>query len=258
MSGKADFSDLMPRVLSAIVMLAVCAGSLWLGGDVFALVLIIAAGLMGWEMSRMHCVNPLVPMVFGLLLAAVTLSFMFLPLPWMIGTAVIAGGAALVGHQRRPVVVVLVGAVIVLACYALQELRAGNNGFAITLWLILVVVATDIGGYFAGKMIGGPKILPRISPKKTWSGTLGGWVLAAIVGYIFHIYGVGPLWLVLYSVLLSMASQAADMVESSIKRGAGVKDSSNLIPGHGGLLDRFDGWLGAGLLAAIFLFFGAG
>ncbi len=255
---SADFSDLMPRIASAIVMVAIGAGSLWMGGDVFALVLIISAGLMGWEMSRMHCVNPLVPMVFGLLLAAVTLCFMFLSLPWVIGSGVIAAGAALVGHQRRPLAVLLVGVVIVLACSAFQEMRSGSNGFAITLWVILVVVATDIGGYFAGKMIGGPKILPRISPKKTWSGTLGGWVLAAIVGYLFHVYGVGPLLLVVYSILLSMASQAADMVESSIKRRAEVKDSSNLIPGHGGLLDRFDGWLGAGFLAAFVLLLGAG
>lgn len=256
MSNKADFSDLMPRFLSAIVMVVVGAGSLWVGGDIFALLLIIAAGLMGWEMSRMHCINPLVPMVFGLLLAAVTLCFMFLPLPWVIGTGVITAGAALVGHQRRPLAVLVVGVVIVLACAALQELRADTNGFMITLWLILVVVATDIGGYFAGKMIGGPKILPRISPKKTWSGTAGGWVLAAVVGYAFYRIGVAPIWILYAAVPLSMASQAADMVESAIKRRAGVKDSSNLIPGHGGLLDRFDGWLGAGFLTAIVLFSG--
>ncbi len=252
MSSKADFSDLMPRLISAIVMVAIGAGSLWMGGDVFALVLIIAAGLMGWEMSRMHCVNHLVPMVYGLLIAALTLSVMFLTLPWIIGTAILATGAALLGHQRRPVAVLIVGAVIVAACAGLQELRSGF-GVAWALWLILVVVATDVGGYFAGKMIGGPKIWARISPKKTWSGTIGGWVLAAIVGYGFYTNGIGGVGLVVASVFVSMASQAGDMVESAIKRRAGIKDSSNLIPGHGGLLDRFDGWLGAGLLAAIYL-----
>lgn len=257
MSGKADFSDLLPRVISAIVMLAIGAGSLWIGGDVFALVLIIAAGLMGWEMSRMHCVNHLVPMVFGLLIAAVTLCFMFLPLPWLVATSVIAAGAALVGHQRRPVAVLLMGVVIVLACTAFQVLRVGHAGFVMTLWLVLVVVATDIGGYFAGKIIGGPKIWARISPKKTWSGTTGGWVLAALIGIVFYANGVGSVQIVVFSVLVAMASQVADMAESAIKRRAGVKDSSNLIPGHGGLLDRFDGWLGAGLLVAVFRFVGA-
>lgn len=252
MTNKADFSDLMPRLISAVVMVAIGAGSLWVGGDVFALVLIIAAGLMGWEMSRMHCVNHLVPMVFGLLIAAVTLSVMFLTLPWSIGSAVLAAGAALLGHQRRPVAVLIVGGVIVAACAGLQELRSGF-GFAWALWVILVVVATDVGGYFAGKMIGGPKIWARISPKKTWSGTVGGWVLAAAVGYGFYANGNGGVGIAVASVFVSIASQAGDMVESAIKRRAGIKDSSNLIPGHGGLLDRFDGWLGAGLLVAVYL-----
>jgi len=252
MSSKADFSDLMPRLISAVVMVAVGAGSLWVGGDVFALVLIIAAGLMGWEMSRMHCVNHLVPMVFGLLISALTLCVMFLTLPWSIGSAVLVTGAALLGHQRRPVAVLVVGVVIVAACLGLEELRSGF-GFAWALWLILVVVATDVGGYFAGKMIGGPKIWARISPKKTWSGTIGGWLLAAAVGYGFYVNGIGGTGMVIASVFVSIASQAGDMVESAIKRRAGIKDSSNLIPGHGGLLDRFDGWLGAGLLTTLYL-----
>jgi phosphatidate cytidylyltransferase len=120
------------------------------------------------------------------------------------------------------------------------------------LWLIGVVVATDVAGYFAGKMIGGPKLWPRVSPKKTWSGSSAGWIAAAIVGAFFsEASGLGVGAIVL-SVVMSMASQAGDIAESALKRKTGVKDSSALIPGHGGLFDRFDGMLGA---AAAFLIF---
>nr|MCO4824970.1 phosphatidate cytidylyltransferase [Amylibacter sp.] len=114
----------------------------------------------------------------------------------------------------------------------------------------------DIGGYFAGKMIGGPKILPAISPKKTWSGTLGGWALAGVVGFIAVQMGLGGYGLIVLSVLMAIAAQIGDLLESLMKRKAGVKDSSNLIPGHGGLLDRFDGMMGAGVALGLVLALG--
>jgi phosphatidate cytidylyltransferase len=124
-------------------------------------------------------------------------------------------------------------------------------GIAGMLWLICVVVATDVAGYFAGKAIGGPKFWPRVSPKKTWSGTAAGWIAAALVGIGFVLWGGFSPWMVLVSVLASFASQAGDLAESAIKRRAGVKDSSHLIPGHGGFMDRFDGMMGAALLLAL-------
>jgi phosphatidate cytidylyltransferase len=123
-----------------------------------------------------------------------------------------------------------------------------NYGVVWLLWLVLVVIVTDIAGYFAGKTIGGPKFWPAISPKKTWSGTVAGWIGAAIVGFIFlRFTNAGPdlPWI---SVALSFASQMGDIAESAFKRRQGVKDSSTLIPGHGGLFDRFDGLLGASLV----------
>jgi phosphatidate cytidylyltransferase len=122
--------------------------------------------------------------------------------------------------------------------------------------LLVVVVASDVGGYFAGKLIGGPKILPSISPKKTWSGTLGGWALAAVVGFIAIQLGMGGFGLVVLSIFVAMAAQIGDLLESMMKRKAGVKDSSNLIPGHGGLLDRFDGVMGASVALGIVLALG--
>jgi phosphatidate cytidylyltransferase len=113
------------------------------------------------------------------------------------------------------------------------------------LWLIVVVVVTDVLGYFAGRMIGGPKFWPAVSPKKTWSGTIFGWIGAALVGVIFVIYTGASFELVGISIAVAMASQMGDIAESAVKRMMGVKDSSTLIPGHGGVLDRFDGMLGA-------------
>jgi phosphatidate cytidylyltransferase len=118
-------------------------------------------------------------------------------------------------------------------------------------WLLFVVIVTDVAGYFAGRMLGGPKFWPRVSPKKTWSGTIAGWIGAALVGWIFGaLYNGGP-YVIYISVAVALGSQLGDIAESAIKRHVGVKDSSSLIPGHGGLLDRFDGMLGAALLLII-------
>ncbi len=112
-------------------------------------------------------------------------------------------------------------------------------------WLVLVVVASDIMGYFAGRMLGGPKFWPRVSPKKTWSGTVAGWVGAAAVGLVLVVMGHAGPAIVVLSPLVALAGQMGDIVESLLKRRAGVKDASRLIPGHGGVLDRFDALIGA-------------
>ena len=118
-------------------------------------------------------------------------------------------------------------------------------------WLLVVVVVVDVAGYFAGKVFGGPKFWPKVSPKKTWSGTAAGWVGAAVVGLCYMIFAGGGVVAITVSIAAAMAAQMGDIAESAIKRKVGVKDSSNLIPGHGGLLDRFDGMLGAALLLLI-------
>jgi phosphatidate cytidylyltransferase len=126
-------------------------------------------------------------------------------------------------------------------------------GFAALMLILLVVWVTDIGGYFAGRGIGGPKLWPRVSPKKTWAGAIGGFAasLAVAGGFAaFDLSKTGPL--LLLSAVLSMASQLGDLFESAVKRRFGVKDSSRIIPGHGGLLDRLDGFVAAVVLAAIF------
>jgi phosphatidate cytidylyltransferase len=128
-----------------------------------------------------------------------------------------------------------------------------TEGFVALVFVLLMVWCTDIGGFFFGRAIGGPKLWPRVSPNKTWAGAIGGFIASLIVAGGFAAAGFGKTGpLLLIGAALSVASQLGDLLESAVKRRFGVKDSSHLIPGHGGLLDRLDGYVVAVVLAAIF------
>ncbi|MGA2292354.1 phosphatidate cytidylyltransferase [Bradyrhizobium sp.] len=132
-------------------------------------------------------------------------------------------------------------------------------GFVALMLILLVVWVTDIGGYFAGRGIGGPRLWPRVSPKKTWAGAIAGFGSSLIIGAGFAAFGLGRTApLLALSAALSIASQLGDLFESAVKRRFGVKDSSHLIPGHGGLMDRLDGFVAAVVLAAILGLFRGG
>ncbi len=139
---------------------------------------------------------------------------------------------------------------ILLAGWGLIVLRL-DHGLVALLWLVLVVIASDVAGYFAGKSLGGPKFWPAISPKKTWSGTVAGWIAAGGVGAVVALFSEVGWSAVPLSMLTAFAGQMGDIAESAVKRRYGVKDSSNLIPGHGGLFDRFDALLGATLFLVV-------
>ena len=127
------------------------------------------------------------------------------------------------------------------------------EGLSALILVLLVVWVTDIGGYFAGRGIGGPKLWPRVSPNKTWAGAIGGFAASLIVAAGFAALGFGKAWpMLLIGAALSIASQLGDLFESAVKRHFGVKDSSHIIPGHGGLMDRLDGFVAAIVLAAFF------
>jgi phosphatidate cytidylyltransferase len=224
---------------------AVWAGGWWFTG----LVLIVVATLV-WELVRMLGGGPRRARLLGALAAGAILGVKVLPvwaaLPVAIAVPVI--GALMLVTNRRILVAMI--SMILLAGVGLI-LHRDDFGLVWMLWLVLLVAATDILGYFAGRILGGPKFWPRVSPKKTWSGTVAGWIGAGLIGWAF----MGPtgsgVGLVAISVLLSLASQMGDIAESAVKRHAGVKDSSNLLPGHGGVYDRFDGLLGAAALLVI-------
>ena len=129
---------------------------------------------------------------------------------------------------------------LLLPFYSILELRSIDNN--IILWLFFVVWSTDIFAYFIGKNIGGPKIMPLISPNKTWSGLIGGMLSAAIIGALSTLmFEGGILFFTITSAFLAIVAQTGDFFESKIKRIFGIKDSGNIIPGHGGILDRIDG-----------------
>lgn len=246
MSGDGGrWADLRPRVLSAIVMVAVGAAEIWLGGRSFAALVILLTGGMIWELARITAPGrrgtPLAMAAIGAasLLGALVLRGDLAPLALLIPSLALA----LTPRRDRRIATVYAAAVMVTG-FALVELRFANGQSAI-LWLISVVVASDVMGYFAGRILGGPKFWPAISPKKTWSGTVAGWIGAGVVGVIFWRLGFGSVWVVALSPVVAFAGQIGDIAESWLKRRAGIKDSSNLIPGHGGLLDRFDALIGA-------------
>lgn len=241
------FGDLVPRIATAVVLVLVGGAAVWAAGLWFAVLIAVISGVMIWELARMLGADQGRALVLGALAGAALMLAWAVPLglalPLLLGVPM-AGIALLRVHRR---IFMTFSIAIVFAGLGLI-LHLTNFGLVWMLWLVGVVAASDIAGYFAGRIIGGPKFWPAVSPKKTWSGTIAGWVAAAVVGWIvMRQTGVG-VELIGISVGLAMMAQLGDIAESALKRKVGVKDSSNLLPGHGGLFDRFDAMLGAAVL----------
>jgi phosphatidate cytidylyltransferase len=242
-AGK--WADLRTRILSAIVMVLVGAVEIWLGGTAFAALVVGLTSVMVWELAAMTApARRRTPVTIGvvagvaLMLALVLrsdIAVLFLMAPTLVLILTPRRDRRLAGAYSLA---------IMLAGYGLVDLRQTGGSTAI-LWLVAVVVASDVLGYFAGRMLGGPKFWPAVSPKKTWSGTVAGWIGAALVGLVF-VGAAGASWLLVpLSAVVALAGQLGDIAESWVKRRCGVKDASQLIPGHGGVLDRFDALIGA-------------
>lgn len=249
--SSARWADLRPRVISAVVLIGLALIAVWLGGFAWRGFISLACGIMVWELVRMvDTARARNALVLGGIAGACAIATPYLPPALALPLLLLPSMAGFGRMERGGVTYAVFTALILLAGYGFMKLRA-DFGLVWMLWLVCVVVVTDVGGYFAGRMIGGPKLWPRVSPKKTWSGAVAGWVGAGIIGLIFAGTTRAGIGLMGVSVAISMASQIGDMAESTVKRRAGVKDSSNLLPGHGGLLDRFDGMLGAALFLLI-------
>ena len=235
---SAKRSDLGVRAVSAIVMAAIAGAALWLGG--LAWQIFAAAVMLGvlWEWRRLSAGITPSPINRGL---------------WNFA------GIAYVGF----------------ATWILVALRSHADGAVIVLEIVSAVIATDIGAYFAGRTLGGPKIAPRISPSKTWAGLIGGMIAAGLIlagwqfyfnslmesrlqGYGASAAGPSPWTYVPAGALVAVIAQGGDFFESWMKRRAGVKDSSRLIPGHGGLFDRLDGLLAVSFILGILLLLSGG
>ncbi len=253
---KGSFHDLGLRLVSGIVLAVIAFGLIWLGGWGFTMLVGVGGVLMSWEWSRIvrgtgrdtACV------VHALAVA-------------------IAVGLAAFGQPLLAVIVVAMGSVIVMAltfgtqtvlsslgvfyvgipAVALIVLRlAPSHGLAAVLLVMLVVWTVDTAAFMGGRSIGGPKLWPAVSPNKTWAGFLSGVGAGTVMGAgIGWWLGAPRLNLALVALALGIASQGGDLAESALKRAFGVKDSSGLIPGHGGILDRVDGVVAAATLAGM-------
>lgn len=243
---SAQFQDLAPRFISGAVLALIGLFAMWVGGWVFLVLVTVLIGLMVWELQRICTLPETAPVGILLALLAALAVFLWgvLPIGFVLPFALLPAMLGIGNLPRNRTIFAVYASFMIVAGFGLLHLRQ-DYGFVWMSWLVLVVVGTDVFGYFAGRIIGGPKFWPKVSPKKTWSGTLAGWFAAALIGAIYVI-ATGAHWeLVGVSVAISMASQLGDVAESAVKRRMGVKDASNIIPGHGGVMDRFDAMLGA-------------
>jgi phosphatidate cytidylyltransferase len=242
---------LRQRIVSGLVLAAGALAATVAGGWLFVAMIVIAVVIMAGEWSRLATEVPAprtllvaataaVPALAILVLAA---GRPVLAVAILLGGALLlaAGGALALGWQplRAAGGALYVG----VPALALVWLRgAVPGGMQHLIWLLLVIWATDICAYLVGRSLGGPKLAPRISPGKTWSGLMGGVAGASLVGAIAaHALGAGYWLAAAVGACLAVIGQGGDLFESALKRRAGVKDSGHLIPGHGGLLDRIDG-----------------
>lgn len=252
--GKSagNWADLGTRLASGVVMAAIGLAAIWAGGLWFAALALAAGTVMTWELAAIHEPGRRVEALLlaglaGLMLAA---ALLVLPAPMVMLPLALPGILAVILKRRDRIIFAVYGTAILVACFGLVAFRQ-HYGMVWLAWLVAVIVVTDIAGYFAGRLIGGPKFWPRVSPKKTWAGIVAGWAAAAGVGFVFLTFTTAGRDLPWLSAALAFASQMGDIAESAIKRRAGVKDSSTLIPGHGGLLDRFDALLGGALFMLV-------
>jgi len=245
------FGDLGVRIASGLVLAAIAFLNVWMGGVwAVALVLVLLAAML-WEYHGMvtgdrRTVAPaMLALVLGGAGAVIATDLRDLGT----GLVLLALGGLVAGLLARPRFGWLVAGSLYLGgamCMLVVLGQPVPGGFQAILWLVFVVVGADVGAYFAGRSVGGAKLWPAVSPGKTWAGVWGGLGLAGIVGLAFAVAaGWPPLRMALLSLLVAVASVCGDLLESAVKRHFKVKDTSGLIPGHGGVMDRLDGLIGA-------------
>lgn len=258
-AGKPG-SELVLRLLSAVVLAAVTVAALWAGGWVFAALAAVAAVLILREWMAMS--GPFsfraAPWALMAFVAITAMTARDEPLQ-SLGFTVLVAAALLLARVTEPRVAwlstgVLYAGLPAIAAVALRGadmFTFASTGAVAVVFILAIVWATDTAAYFFGRLIGGPKLAPRFSPKKTWSGALGGAASGVIVGCLVAVAaGIEvSLPLMLIALLLSIVGQVGDLAESAMKRHFGVKDSGVLIPGHGGIMDRVDGLVAALALA---------
>jgi len=249
---RAEPGNLALRILSALVLAPIAIAAAWFGSPWLSIVTAVAAAGMGWEWSRL-CGGGRVSTAGWILIGAVLASIVAASLASVALAFAAAGAGAVVvfmmaarAQAPEPRLLALGLLWIAVPCVLLLWLECTDGaGRPVLLWIFAVVWATDVGAYLIGRQIGGPLLAPQWSPRKTWAGMIGGVGCAALAGWATAgLLGLSSaLPLVLASAGLAIIEQFGDLAESVAKRRFGVKDSSGVIPGHGGLLDRLDGLL---------------
>lgn len=252
MSGR-ELSNLQVRVISAVVLAAVVLAITWLGGAPFRLLGAVIGGAILFEWLAMSAnVSEVQNRLIAAAALGVTLAALILGYPAFIGFLLLALGVAataMLAAGRSAQWPAAGLAYAGLSALSFSLLRGSDvAGLKAILFLFAVVWATDIAAYFVGRAIGGPKLAPTISPGKTQSGAIGGAVGGVIAGValVASVGGANLGAMAIMALILSVVSQAGDLFESWVKRRHGAKDSGNLIPGHGGVMDRVDGLVAAG------------
>ncbi len=256
-SAATRRSDMLRmRVVSAIVLIPIALAAVWFGPPWIVMIVVLAGLAMAWEWGRLASAGE-----FGastaIVMAAVVLAVCGAAAGrFSLAVAVaLAGAVAAAALRRREWVWTAIGTLwIACGCVAFLWLAAAGGRLFI-FWLLGVVWATDIFAYFVGKTIGGPRLAPQLSPNKTWAGFAGGLLGGAVVGTLTAVWAGGPNEpITAISLGLSLVSQGGDLAESWAKRHFAVKDTSGLIPGHGGVLDRLDGLLAATIAVVVLTF----
>ncbi len=251
---KPAFGGLVKRVLSAVVLIPPVIAIIWYGDIWFTGLLLFGGILMILEWLKLTAVSGtefkvigLVAMIFVLLNTAQKPEWHFHSFYLSLTIGLVILSYIYSQFKMRDMAWTTLGLFYVLTpllalLWIRTQLPQDMDGRMVVFWIFLLVWGTDIGGYFAGKTIGGPKLAPQISPNKTWSGLLGGMILAGVLSQlVWGVFNLSRLELFVASAGLAVFSQMGDLLESSIKRKFEVKDSGGIIPGHGGVLDRVDG-----------------
>lgn len=259
MANKAP-GALRLRIVSALVIAPPALAAVWFGWPWLPVLILVAAGAMGWEWARLCGFGWATVPGFATILTAVAAALAMSAGAGgtAVAVAIIGSLAVLATAYRARVSSAAVWAAagtlwITLPCIAFLWLDSDAlHGRAALLWLLAIVWASDIAAYAVGRTMGGPKLAPRLSPNKTWSGAIGGLGGAALAGLAASLLADGDWRLVVpVSLLLGVAAELGDLAESMAKRHFDVKDSSGLIPGHGGVLDRLDSALTAAAVQAL-------
>jgi phosphatidate cytidylyltransferase len=241
------------------VLMSAALLSVWLGGTGFLLIWIVGASAVGYEWQHLiHAERRGLRLVLALLAVAVAATItaqdgILAAVAFLLLSGTLAALVAGDGHRLWAFSGIAYAGALIVSVVALHA--SPDYGARAIIWLYATVWGTDVFAYFGGRLIGGPKLWPKVSPSKTWSGTLSGVVAGAVFGAVIGARWLGDplpvLPIFLLGLVTAMVSQAGDVFESCIKRHYGVKDSSVLIPGHGGFMDRLDGFVAAATFATL-------